>query len=471
MTNGKYRRRIIAGVQTIFFILLLSFSCQAANQVKNSKDPSAAQVLTMPQAVKMALKGNDQLLAEEQEVAASQAEIGIARSNLLPHINVRERYMRTDNPTYGFMAKLNQQRFTAQDFALPSLNAPNPVSDFQSSIELSMPLFAPQAKLGLEMSKIAYKAAGNNIQRRQETIALRVVTSYLQAKTALEYIKVSQQGIKDAQEHLRLAKLRYKNSIGLYSDILRATTAVKNMQQIETTAAKNYSVVCRALGLLLGLTTPVTVENDNFPVLLRPIGEYQNNAARRQDIKAMVLHYKNARNNLRLATAGLLPVFGVSSSYQMNDHNKPFGSEGNSWQLGAELKWNLFDGRRQSSAKAKAIHQLQAAARYLAGLRKAVSFQVFRAYETVNETTHNVELAKEALKSATEGQRLVNLRYKNSLSPVVDLLDSQISLDQSRANLVARQNERQLAILTLSYESGMILDDLHAHSKFAGAKK
>ncbi|MFW8602127.1 TolC family protein [Desulfobacterota bacterium M19] len=476
MIDDKCRPWIITGAQVVLFILLLTFSCQAAPPAANSPDASAVingvpRVLTMPQAVNMALKDNDQLLAGQQEVAASQAAIGMARSNLLPHINVKERYMRTDNPTYGFMAKLNQQRFTAQDFALPSLNSPDPINDFQTSIGLSMPLFAPRAYIGLDMSKIAHRAVRKDFQRREETIAMRVVTSYLQAKTARAYIKVARQGVKDAEEHLRLARARYKNNLGLYSDILRASTAVKNMQQIETTASKNYKVACRALGLLLGLTTPVTVADTDFPVPLRPIDQCQADAAHRQDVRAMELRCKNARQNLRLARASLLPVLGVSSSYQMNDHNKPFGSEGHSWMLGAGLKWNLFDGRRRSYEETKAMHQVQAAVKYLAGLKKAVAFQVFQAYETVNEAGKNVSLAEEALKSALEGQRLVNLRYENSLSPMVDLLDAQISLDQSRAHLVARQNDRQLAILNLSYESGMILKDLHAHSNFAGEKK
>jgi outer membrane protein len=53
-----------------------------------------------------------------------------------------------------------------------------------------------------------------------------------------------------------------------------------------------------------------------------------------------------------------------------------------------------------------------------------------------------------------------SVRFEGSLSPLVDLLDSQVSLDRARANLVARENGYRLAVSSLSYASGTILKDL-----------
>ncbi|MGW8161424.1 MAG: TolC family protein, partial [Desulfobulbales bacterium] len=69
-------------------------------------------------------------------------------------------------------------------------------------------------------------------------------------------------------------------------------------------------------------------------------------------------------------------------------------------------------------------------------------------------------LAQAALATAEEGQRLVGLRYENTLSPMVDLLDAQASLDQARTNELLRKKEEQLATLKLCFESGIILQEL-----------
>jgi outer membrane protein TolC len=72
-----------------------------------------------------------------------------------------------------------------------------------------------------------------------------------------------------------------------------------------------------------------------------------------------------------------------------------------------------------------------------------------------------MELARSSLETAEEGKRLVKSRYENSLSPIVDLLDTQVMLERARANIVARENEYQRAILNLGYESGTIMEDLN----------
>ena len=93
-------------------------------------------------------------------------------------------------------------------------------------------------------------------------------------------------------------------------------------------------------------------------------------------------------------------------------------------------------------------------------MKKMVSFQVDEAWLTLDEARKNQELAQEELKTAEEGRRLVKVRYEGALSPMVDLLDAQVSFDRARANRVAKENEYKLAIFGLGYASGTILQEL-----------
>jgi outer membrane protein TolC len=171
-------------------------------------------------------------------------------------------------------------------------------------------------------------------------------------------------------------------------------------------------------------------------------------------------HFENARNNLRKNEAAFVPTLGVGSSYQLNDKDIPFGNDGESWQVFALFSWELFDGAKRHHEKQKARYQIEETREQLERLMDGAAFQVFESFLGVEEALKNAELAKAALDTAEEGQRLVRLRYENSLSPLVDLLDAQVSLDQVRTNVLVRKKEQQLALLRLCFDSGILFEVL-----------
>lgn len=415
---------------------------------------------SLPQAVRAALENNHELKAQRNSTAAKQEEIGVARSLLLPKVSLEERYLRTENPGYAFMTKLNQQRIAASDFIPATLNHPDAVNDFQSTLSIEQPLFMKKAALGLAMSKGESRAAEEDLGRKKEETAFKVVQSYLTVGTASEFVKVAEKAQEDALEHRRIAELRHKNGLGLYSDLLRVNTAVADAQQQLVSARKNLEVAKRTLGLILGLASAVDITEMPPPLPLREPDYYREQALARRDIKALALRKENAQKNVKLAEAGYFPILGVGGAYQLNDHRAPLGAEGENWQLTAFLRWEAFDGRKRVHERSKAKYEVAETEEYLEGMKKLIIFKVQEAYLTIEETARNRKLAEEAAQAAAEGRRLVRVRYEGSLSPLVDLLDAQMSFDHASATLVARENDYRLAIARLSYESGTILNDL-----------
>jgi outer membrane protein TolC len=194
---------------------------------------------------------------------------------------------------------------------------------------------------------------------------------------------------------------------------------------------------------------------------LKNLSYYVKAAEDRSDLRAAELRGENAKNNIKMAEASYYPYIGIGGTYQFNDHNNPFGSEGKNWQVMAFLRWDLFDGTKREYERVKAKHLASQAQEYLSAMKKGVSFKIYEAYMNVEEARKNIELTKEALKTAEEGRRLLKLRYENGLSSLADLLNAQASLEQARANLVERENAYRASVASLSYESGTILQDLN----------
>ncbi|MEN6622379.1 MAG: TolC family protein [Smithella sp.] len=417
--------------------------------------------VTIVEAIQLALSNNHEIKAMQSSSSAYKQDIGIARSFLLPKISIEGRYLRTNNPGYAFMSRLNQERITSQDFDPETLNHPDAINDYQSSISIEQPVFAKKAFVGLSMSKIEAQQKDEEVKRKREEVSLEVIRAGLNISSAREYMNAARQGVKDAEEHLRVANLRYKNDLGQYSDSLRASTALTEARQKFNIAQKNVNLARRGLGLLLAMAEPLDVKNDSSDdIPLKELSFYTKNANARSDLRVFELREENARKNITKAEAGYFPYIGVGGTYQLNDHEKPLGSEGKSWQVMAFLRWEIFDGTKREYERAKAKHQASEAQEYLQAMKKGVSFKIYEAYMNVEEAGKNTELAGKALKTAEEGARLMMLRYENGLSSMSDLLSAQTSLEQARAGFVFHSNAYKLARFTLSFESGTILQDL-----------
>ena len=418
------------------------------------------RTLSVREAVSLAFKGNHDLRAYGYDVEAQGEDVGIARSALLPHLSFEERFLRTNNPPSVFSAKLNQQRFTTQDFSIDALNQPRSINDFQTSVMLEQTIFSRKAMIGIDMSKLQREARDGGYYRKKEEVAFQVIRVFLFVQTARQYAGASGRAVEDAEEHRRIAQLRYDSGLGLYADLLRASTALAEANQKLITAQTNLSVARRSLGLLLGLSEAIDVSDEAVELPQREMDANVRNAASRNDLKAAGLYLENAKKNVGLAESGYLPTLGVGGGYQFNDHRKPFGAEGQSWTVQAFLRWEFFDGFKREHERAKAKYQVSQVEEQLDSLKLSVSFKVYEAGLGVEEALKNQELAAAALGTAEEGKRLIELRYRNSLSPIVDLLDAQANLDHARAVRIARMNDYRLARANLSYQSGSLLGDL-----------
>jgi outer membrane protein TolC len=437
----------------LFYVFLLIFIVFPGYVFPSEK-------VTLTEAIKIAFEENHEIKAFRNSLLAQKEGVGIARSFLLPRLSFEERAARTNNPPQVFMMKLNQQRFGLTDFELNNLNYPPATTDYQTMFSFEQPVFAMKSFLGFSMAKLEHAAKSDEYLRKKEEIALAVTQAYFRVRTAREFLTVAETGLQDTKEHVRIAEVRYKNGVGIYADLLRSQTALTEAEQRQVRARKDFAVSQRWLGLLLGKSEDAGIVDEKIDVAVFGVDHYQGLASSRRDVKAMEKRHQNTQKNVKRAESSYLPYVGVGGSYQFNDPKRVFGTEGESWYVNAFLRWDLFDGAGREYERSKAQYQMAEAQEYLSGFKKQVSFKVQEAYLAVEETKKNLELSEKALKTAEEGKRLVKSRYENSLAPIVDLLDTQLYLDRARADYVARENEYQLAIIKLCYESGTILNEL-----------
>ncbi|HEY5998208.1 MAG TPA: TolC family protein [bacterium] len=423
---------------------------------------AAGEELTLRESIAEALRGNDLLKAEQGRQAAAAGAVDAARSFLLPGVSIEERFLRTDNPAYDFSTKINQGRFAAADLqgAPGSFNGPAAISDFQTSLTVAQPLYAPRATLGIALARGEATAVGFDVARTREETAHAALQAWLGAKAAEAYGEAAAKAEEDAAEHVRLATVAEDAGVGLASDRLRASVALSEARRARLTVQNNVEIARRGLGLALGREDAVIPGANDLTVEVPELATLLERVAARADLRAMDERVGNARRAVRLAKAERLPEVGLFGSLQANDPDLPLGTSGTSYSAGVAVTWKLSAGWHSAAAERQAAGELARAESQRAGMAKEARFRVQEAWLRLDEARQSLRIAEEALASAGEGQRLVRVRYENGLATMVALLDAQAALNRARSERTRTTVDLATAVAQLHFASGLLLEKI-----------
>ncbi|RII25535.1 MAG: TolC family protein [Geobacter sp.] len=420
--------------------------------------------VTVREAVTRALEHNHLLKAAEYERQAAAKDVAISRSRYFPRIYLNETLAASNSPTSVFMMKLNQGRFTQNDFQINNLNSPSTYNDFQTALTLEQPLLDFSIGGGLDIARKEEDARGFALERRRQEVTFQVYQTYLEVQKARAYLKTADQAVLGAREHQRLASVRNEAGVGLRSDELRARTYLSEMEQQEITAGNNLQLAKLRLGQAMGSDTGQSYDIAEDAQPWQPPVDTTRLITlaleNRQDVKEIEAGVEKAAIGVGLARKSYLPTVYGSATYQQNDRDIPFGRDNDSWIVAGNLRWELFDGLRRNGEVGKARLQQQAAAEYLESYRSEVVMQVKEASMRREEAGKRLEVARHGLLDAEEVVRLVGRRFENSLSTMTELLDAQTALNQARTQLVENESNYALSTARLYQAAGIFLKEV-----------
>lgn len=396
--------------------------------------------LTLREAVEIALEKSPLLRAAALAVDAAGAEAERARAGFLPRLDVSEGYTRSNNPFFAFGAKLDQGRFTQDDFALDRLNRPDPLGNFRTSFSLVQSLFQGGRILnGYEQARLDRAATEQVAGRQRQEVIFQVARSYYRLLLAQEELAVTEAAVKAAEANADLARARYEAGLVVESDLLSARVRLAALRQQEI-AARNEVPLARsalndAIGLPLetGVTTPEKLE---LRPERHPPGEDLEGLAlqKRPDYRQVSLQEQALERALASARGAYLPSIDARAAYELN-HFHPVTEGQDNWSVGVVLQWNAFNGGADRARVAEARANLERTRALRQRLRSAIGVQVREASLHLRTARERVSVAETAVAQAEESLRMNRDRYEAGLTTIVDLLASEAALTQARGNL------------------------------------
>jgi outer membrane protein len=443
-----------------FVLLLVCFQWCFTPRLAGASEVAGLPSLTLEKAIELGMEKNPRMTLARFQIDASTARIAQARSGLYPRIDFNESYVHTTNPAQAFSTKLNQEQIASQDFDPARLNNPSSIQNFASTLSLSMPIYdAGQIRGGVEQARLNHESASFSAERIRQEVITNIVVAFVGVWSAQDRLEVIHQSLETAKANEKMVRSRYENGLVVKSDQLRAEVRIAELEQERLSAQSQLDVAKVVLNASMGLDTGRLFQLARLDEKeLRPPGSLDQwcleSLKNRPDIRQLQLQQTIVEEELKKARMAHLPSLYVTGSYEINSED--FNQTANNYTMGVLLRFNIFGGFGTESKIHEALANLEQMKARVRQFELAVEVDTRQAFSQAQSAYDRIKVAEAALNQAQEGLRIVRNRYENGLFTIVNLLDAETSLQQTKTNYLRSLHDYKAALAQLFLAAGMM---------------
>ena len=414
-----------------------------------------AEAVTLEECIREALQRNPDANAAAIRVEAARAMISEADSAYFPQLSVAGGYAVTDNPTQAFMMQLNQRNL---DIMAPGFdpNDPGNTDNLRLSAELKYRIYDfGQRRMASESAAIGADAANLQLAAIRNELIYQITRGYFSILQALDYVMVQQETIRSFEESLQVARDKYKAGTVIKTDVLNLEVALVQAREDLIRARNSVDLAIVALNTAIGYdfvtreSLPVPEKNVSTPPVMEQDFDAIENRPELQVIQKMsqakeLLYIKAKRQNY--------PVLNAYGSYDLDSGN--LDSFEGSYTVGLTAEWDIFTGFRNSSAARKAEAEWRAAQQDEENVRTKIKQDLRTARIQAAESWQRLETIRKSVESASESLRITQVRYREGVAGITDLLTAQVGLTAMRTRSVAALYDHAVAVSNLQRARG-----------------
>lgn len=326
---------------------------------------------------------------------------------------------------------------------------------------------------GVKAKKAAYNASRAEYAGAMVSLCAQVATTYFQLRTLQGQLYVAEIHSESQLKTVNIARARFEAELASKLDVAQAEetyystlASIPKLQYSIHTAINSLEVLT---GSFSDRLRTVLSEPTPLPDCYRMVSAGVPAALlrRRPDIAQAELELAQSAAEVGIAKKDFLPTLAIEGAVGTSAHNLKdlFKNNSYTYSIAPTLSWTLFDGLSRKYALATAREQMQAAIDNY-NLVVANAFQetdnALAGYHFAIIYLQNVD---KVLTADTEALKLAMDRYKNSLSPMLDVVTAQLNTLTTEQEQIAARGQALTSLINL-YEAlggGFDLDTLEVN--------
>jgi outer membrane protein TolC len=406
------------------------------------------QLLTLDDAVALALTNSPDARVAQQRVAAAQAGLQQANAAFFPLLQFNSGYVRTDNPMQVFGVALNQRAFS------PSLNF-NDVPDADNLNvhgSLVVPLYAGgQHRAGRRSAQAESEAASEMVEAVRHGLAFEVARAFYTVAKTHEFIRATRAGVEAFESNLAVITRRFQAGTALRHEMLDVEVRLAMAREELARAINAHALARHALRTVLG------EEQGEFETAPAPAGlevPQARDLLARPELKAAALRVTRAEAELQRARGGQLPRLNAVGRYDY-DHGWKFDGSGDSYTVGVLLQWDVWNGNLTRARVKEAQANLETAREQERKLRLVLDLELQEAHLRLREAEERLQVSAQTITQATESAELTRARFQQGLALATQLIDAETVLTAARVRRSEAEADREIAVAALRKALGI----------------
>ncbi|WP_460188089.1 TolC family protein [Thiomicrorhabdus hydrogeniphila] len=417
-----------------------------------------AQEYDFKACVESALNQNPEMTASSARINQAEGALTKAESSRMPQITLSVTGSNSDNALNVFGMKLQQRQASLGDFGMgdtgafatggnvnsgfvpPSLNHPDAHTDFNTRIDILIPVWNG-GKIGSYEDQAAamISAAKKGDLAVQQFLTYNVYQAYEAVHAARSYITVAKQAVQTADSYVKTTNNLVEQGVVVRSEYLSAKVNQSSAEVALLKAQGQEQIALDTLKMLMNVSDGAQVDVaqrvdlelpvDNVDDLLDMAlnGNYELDAKRKEAASSVF--------SVEAAKADYYPNFNVMLRQDWNDESLALNN--GSYTIAGVVSWKITDfGVTRGSVDMANASAAEKQAKVQSQENK-IRLDVLTSWRKLQIAKKQVESSLLAVQQATEAQKLIGKRYKNGVSTITEVLAGETQLDKARADLVS----------------------------------
>jgi outer membrane protein len=416
-------------------VALLPALLMAQDSVTQGRDGAEPLVLSLKQAIQLALADGQNTAAQiaEQSVRLAEAKSAQARAALRPEVEAT---------VIGQEQELNLAAlgFESIHIPVPGFTFPSsvgPFSTFDARVRVRQNLLDVSALRRSRAVRAGVQVAQADTAEVRDRLAGQVANSYIAVLRADAAAHVATAGVTLAEALLKQAEDRQDAGKGLGIDVTRAKAELaverqrKLAAEIEHTRARLQ--LLRSVGL--GLDTRLELSDSLTFTPSEPLPLEKALAVAfhsRTDLTALQQREENVRLHDDAIRSERWPSLAGYADYGALGTTVPNSVA--TYTVGVAVKVPIFDGGRRQARRAETLDEMRQVQLREKDLKAQVELEVRQALETLRLTEEQVQVAEEGLAVTREELSQAKRRYEAGVTGNLEVVEAQARLARSDDN-------------------------------------